>query len=308
MVWNIVAGALGVIIITGGLFLRRLLGELKAQRLQLTEQRQQITGIERQLRRQRAHVTFLRQLLADNGEHDDEDGTPPQAAVVNGHEPDLPPNGPEPVRRKRHLGLYIGGAAAALAAFSGVVGEIARAHRGQLVGAVTGAAVTATTVSMVVIQPWSHEAQDSGFEFPHLSIPKVSIPPTYVPPDTLPPEPPPERRQPVPSATASSGSPTPSAGTPSASASPAPAGSLVPATDTSPPAATPTPSGQPSDDAGDSDGAAPPGPDPGTGGGTSPPPTASTAPEDPPTAADGLVCVDVTVPPLVDVDACLIEG
>ncbi|MGP4085423.1 hypothetical protein ACTWQJ_12570, partial [Streptomyces sp. KR55] len=111
MAWVIVAVALGVITINGGLFLRRLLGEL-------AEVRRQITGIERQVRAQRAHVKALRQLLAEEGEEDSEGdgGPPPQAAVVNGHEPGPqpgavaephPPDRPEPVRRKKHLGLYL---------------------------------------------------------------------------------------------------------------------------------------------------------------------------------------------------------
>ncbi|SMF86040.1 hypothetical protein, partial [Streptomyces sp. Amel2xC10] len=117
MTWVIVAGALGVTIITGGLFLRRLLGELKAMRHQIAEQGRQITGIDRQVRRQRAHVTVLRQLLEDDGEN----GPPPQAIAVNGDKPPAPADaGGEPVRRKKHLGLYLGGAIAALATIATV--------------------------------------------------------------------------------------------------------------------------------------------------------------------------------------------
>ncbi|MGW6292422.1 hypothetical protein [Streptomyces sp. NPDC055058] len=297
----IVAGALGVIVITGGLFLRRLLGELKALRGQLTELRRQITGIEGQLRRQRAHVNFLRQLLADNGDTNDTDsGLPPQAAAVNGHEP--PPTGPAPVRRKRHLGLYIGGAAAALAAFSGVVGDLARQHRGQVVGALAGSAVTAATVSLVVIQPWSTDTGYEGYEAPPIA-PTVSIPPAPMPPLTRPPGPPPE-----PSPTTSPptsdppGSPSPSAPRPSDSAPPTPAVTTVPVGNTLSPPDPPSGTAEPS---GAAD-AAPSRPAPGASDGTPSRPPTST-PSVAPSTTPG-VCVDVAVPPLLNAGTCLLSG
>lgn len=146
----IVAGVLGVITICGGLFLRRLLGEL-------AELRRQITRFDRQMRAQRARETFLRQLIA-YGDSEDGDRPPEEAAVVNGHDhAAVPPPLEEhaPVRRKKHLGLYIGGGGT-LAALTTAARQAARAHSGQVIGALTGAAVTAATVTVVTVQPWEH--------------------------------------------------------------------------------------------------------------------------------------------------------
>lgn len=198
----IVAGVLGVILITGGLFLRRLLG-------QLAELRRQITGIDREMRAQRAQVTVLRHLLADE---EDVDGPPGQAAVVNGGPP-VTPTGPDPVRRKGHLGLHLGGVtAAALATISTVAREALRDHRAQLVAVVTGAAVTATTLTMVTVQPW----RDGAAELPPSSVPTAASP-SYEPP--MPPGPEPTDRAP-------GSGPPPTAPEPSPSATTRPRGSL----------------------------------------------------------------------------------
>ncbi len=273
----IVAAALGVILITGGLFLRRLLGEL-------AELRRQITGIDRQMRAQRAHVTFLRQLLTED-EDDGDDGQPGEAAVVNGGlEPPGPPppsHGPEPVRRKRHLGLYIGGAVAALATISTAARGAVRDHRGQLIGAVTGAAVTATTVTMVTVQPGTSDHDQS---WPP-SAPTASDPPTSAPSGPVPPRPtgsPPASAaspSPTPSGTASS-SPT-AEGAPSASphrSFPAPLVPIrgdMPIPETSPASPDDSSGGAtPSEDTGSGPPVAPPSPS-----GT--PPAESPSPDDP---------------------------
>jgi len=158
MTWVIVTGALGGVTVTGGLFLRRLLGELAYLRSQLTETGRQITGIDRQMRAQRARVNFIRQLIIE-GTIDDEQ-LPPETAVVNGDPATEAgePHGdrPEPVRRKRHLGLYIGGAVAAVGTFSTAARLTARVHRGAVAGATAAAAITAATVSMVTVEPWTH--------------------------------------------------------------------------------------------------------------------------------------------------------
>jgi len=185
MVFVIVAGALGVSIITGGLFLRRLLGEI-------AELRRQITGIDRQMRAQRAHVTFLRQLLTED---DAGDGPPSEAAVVNGNAD--PPNfayslpGPEPVRRKRHLGLYLGGAVAAIATVSSVARDALHGHRVQIISALVGAAATATTVTVVSVQPWTDNRSDWPTSAPAVSAPSPR-------PPTSPPPPPPSGGPPSP--------------------------------------------------------------------------------------------------------------
>ncbi|MFI0576206.1 hypothetical protein [Streptomyces tendae] len=313
MTWLIVAGALGAISITGGLFLRRLLGELVALRGQLTELRRQITGIDRQLRAQRAHVNILRQLLAEDGDTTDGSSPPPQAAVANGNDP-AAGHGPEirpPARRKRHLGLYLGGVAAALAAISGVVREIATAHRAQIVGAVTGAAMTAATVTVVTVQPWT---DDAGHK-PPAAAPPASSPPTTAPPETDPPQlpasmPPAPGASPpttAPETPGASPSPSPSWGNPSTGPRPwftgvpiVPAGAESPASHTS--AAAP-------DDASHAAGSTPP------DGSPEPSPEPSKQPEEPPiepppvTAepAESGPCLDLSVPPLLDTDTCLLD-
>lgn len=252
MAMRFVAGALGVIIITGGLFLRRLLGELADQRDQLAELRRQITGIDRQMRAQRAQVTVLRQLLTDDG---NDEHPPGQAAVVNG---DLPPayspTGAEPVRRKQHLGLYLGGAVAAIATVSTAARGALREYRGQFIGAMTGAAVTATTVTMVTVQPWSSQSSPPPF-----SSPTAAGSPTSSPPGLSLPMPP--------GATSPPTSSPPRAGTSATSSPPATADlstllpsfapSLVAAGEASPVAETSLPSTGGSDDSGTGQGVAP---------------------------------------------------
>ncbi|MEU7403863.1 DUF948 domain-containing protein [Streptomyces sp. NPDC044948] len=310
MTWLIVAGALGAIIITGGLFLRRLLGELAEQRGQLTEMGRQITGIDRETRALRAHVKVLRQMLADDGDTDDS-STPPQAVAVNGNDPATHPGGAHPIRRKRHLGLYLGGVAAALVTISGAAREVAAAHRAQVVGAVTGAAVTAATVTVVTVQPWT----DGTHYDPPVAGPSVAAPPSLSPPGTGSPRPPGSAPPPppaAPSATAPdpSGSPSPSASeSATASARPrftgrpvVPAGDKPPLSDASPI----VPDGALDDTSNGSGGT----PSTGSPGPSTEPPQ---PPVDPPTKpppvpeeeASSGICLELSLAPLVDADACL---
>lgn len=157
MAMVIFASALGVIIITEGLFLRRLLGDI-------AELRRQITGIDRQMRAQRAHVTALRQLLAEPDEE------LPREVAVSGGPAHLPPPRPDPVRRKKHLGLHLGGFAL-VAAVGAAAREALHTHRGQLASAITGAAVTSTTVTALTITPWVDTADHIG---PQPPVPAVS--------------------------------------------------------------------------------------------------------------------------------------
>lgn len=310
MTWLIVAGALGAISITGGLFLRRLLGELVALRGQLTELRRQITGIDRQLRAQRAHVNILRQLLAEDGDTDTGGSSPPpQAAVVNGNDP-AAGHGPEvrpPARRKRHLGLYLGGVAAALAAISGVVREIATAHRAQIVGAVTGAAMTAATVTVVTVQPWT----DGIPQPPPAAAPSVSAPSTLAQHGTAPPQhptdtPPPRDASPTtatPDATGST-SPSPTWGAPPPGTGREPTDvPIVPAVDRSPTggASAEAVDGAMDDTGGESD-SPPPEEGPAPSPELSQPPV--DPPAEPPAVPEGPVEPELSVPPLLDVDGC----
>ncbi|MFJ4735207.1 hypothetical protein ACIP6V_23535 [Streptomyces sp. NPDC088770] len=309
----IVAGALGVILITGGLFLQRLLGNLAQLRRQVAECRRQISEIDRQMRAQRAHMTILRQLLADEGS----DGEPPsQPAVVNGHDTStLPephqPMGPQPVRRKRHLWLYLGGAAAALTAAGTATIELGRAQRAQFLGTmVAAAAVTAATVTFSV-QPWTADSADE----PPAAAPTVIAPPTDTPLSSYLPQPP-AVAPPAPSESPQTALSEPSDG-PSASAD---ADSLTPGPDL---AVTVLPV----DDEVPADEAAPP------GGGhaeeadataPAPPPTGRpgpAAPEEhipevppslPPTSgmdtARPELCLHLKVPPLTSTGTCLLNG
>lgn len=169
----IVVGALGVITITGGLFLRRLLG-------QLAELRRQITGIDRQMRAQRAHVTCLRQLITEDEDADHANGPQAEIAVANGglevsgDSATLPPPGQEPIRRKRHLGLYIGGAVSAAATIATAARGALRAHRNQFIGTLTAAAVPAATVTMFVAQPWSDGADQQPPPSSSTAIPSAT--------------------------------------------------------------------------------------------------------------------------------------
>lgn len=165
----IVVGALGVIIsITEGLFLRRLLG-------QLAELRRQITGIDRQMRAQRARVTFLRQLITDGQNEDkNEDGPTAHSEVVTRSPEETPDlalqsaHGPEPVRRKKHLGLYPGGAAAVTIVAPPAPGS-PRTHRSQIACAITGSAIAAAAATMATVPPWVDDADHTTPPTPAVS-------------------------------------------------------------------------------------------------------------------------------------------
>lgn len=168
----IVAGALGVIT-CGGLFLRRLLGEL-------AEMRRQITRLERQMRAQRARERFLRQLIAMR-EDEEEDGEAVfEAACVNMRRmsTNCADEGPRPVRRKRHLGLYRGGAVVTAAAtITTAARHAARACGNQFISAAAGAAVTAATITMVTLPPWTDESDHGAPSSTPTAVPASS----YIP-------------------------------------------------------------------------------------------------------------------------------
>lgn len=317
MVWFIAAGVLGVAIsVTGGLYLRRLLGEI-------TELRRQITGIDREMRAQRARVKFLRHLIDNDGRDEGatDDRPPDEAAVANGgiehppHAASEPGAGPGPVRRKKHLGLYLGGAVAALGTIAEAARSAIREHQGQVLGAITGAAVTATTVTVVTVQPWTTESRykppssaPTADRSPTLWLP----PPTVTPPQpTAPGEPPTASPSPSPSEAEPSAdtsvSPTPSG---TGSPSPTATSSVAPIGEESPPAqpepSVPSGSGPPGggSPSGEPDGDSPPPDDP-----APPTPTGSPPPAAPSSAApaDALLCLGVALPPRLDADPCLLS-
>ncbi|MCX3059615.1 hypothetical protein [Streptomyces beihaiensis] len=162
MILAIVASVLGGIMICGGLFLRRLLGEI-------AELRRQITRCDRQMRAQRARENFLRQLLAQDEDDDRHGDDPlPQRAVANGYAPITEPQAEvaRPVRRKGHLGLHIGGIAAALTSVTTIVRQALRLHTAQATTAVAGVAVTSATAALITMQPWSAEDSEAPASAP----------------------------------------------------------------------------------------------------------------------------------------------
>lgn len=302
MAYVIVAGVLGVIgLICGGLFLRRLLGEI-------TELRRQITRVDRQMRAQRARESFLRQLLLEGDEeHDGDDGPPMrQAAVANGEdfmaEP-RPPTADRPVRRKRHLGLYIGGAAAALATFSAAAREAVMAHRNRFTAAVTSAGLTAASVTLVTVPPWSSDADHGPPSSAPTVRPTVYLPQYYTRPPAV--SAPPSR------APTRSGSASPSTSVTSA-ASPSATSTTVTVDTESPPLDA---DGIPGDTAPGSGvssllpGAPGGGPTaPAQLPGQSPPSSASPSGEPPTVQAQADTCVDAVVAPVLASNLCLPSG
>ncbi|MET9158227.1 hypothetical protein ABZX56_10905 [Streptomyces parvulus] len=214
---------------------------------------------------------------------------------------------PEPDRRKRHLGLYIGGAAAAVVTVKAAVREMVTHHRMQFAGALAGAAATAATVTMVTVQPWTH---DSGYEAPRAE-PRSSAPPTHGPPGPGPSRPPGTRHPssiapPTEGPPGTSGSAPPSAVLPqrAGTAPPLLAAPIGPAEDGD---SEPGGGGDTADDVSDEDADAPPTQSPGPTPAPSKP--ATDPPANPPPAGEpsrsGL-CLDLSLPPLLEADTCLL--
>jgi hypothetical protein len=220
MVWIILAAGLGANFIVVTLLFRRLRGDLNRQL--------------RDIRAERNSEWILHALKDVPEEYEQ------AAQAANGGGFELPPVALRPVRRKKHLGLYLGGGLAALGVMLGQgVREAWRAYRGHLVGTVAGATAAATTtVTLMTVTPW----QDDASRHPPPSIPTaaptVIVPTTHTQPLPSGPipstAPPPATSTPGPSTSAS---PTPSA---SATTSPTPTPSLVPIAEGSRPTATPS--------------------------------------------------------------------
>lgn len=245
MIWIVLAAGLGVAnFIAVVLLFRRLRRDLNRQL--------------RDMRAERNSELILHALQA----------VPDQQAVqaANGTgEPELPPLGPQPVRRKKHLGLFIGGAVAAMVTALGAGLRAAwDTRRGQVVGTAVGvAAVAATTVFLLAYEPW-----EDGGSGPPSSAPTAS-PPWVGPPD--PTQPPPSERAPTSPAPAPSGSrdsTTPTTPTPK------PTEPRSTTTEEQPESGTPAP--QPSASSSE------PEPPPPPGNGTPADPTPTVTPEPPP--------------------------
>lgn len=286
MSWIVLAAGLGANFIAVALLFRRLRRDLGRQL--------------RDMRAERNSELILHALRA----------VPEQQAVqaANGTgEPELPSLGPQPVRRKRHLGLFIGGAVAALVA---ALGPGLRAawdtRRGQVVGTAVGvAAVAATTVFLLAYEPW-----EGGGSGPPSSAP-TAAPPWVGPPD--PTQPPPSERAPTSRTPAPSGAPdstTPTTPTPK------PTELRSTATEEQPESAAAQP--QPSASSSESEPSPPP---PGSGTPADPAPTVTpepppaepqpgTPPPRPPAGAPvaPVPCLSLAVAWLVDVGVCLGGG
>jgi hypothetical protein len=292
MSWIVLAAGLGVAnFIAVALLFRRLRGDLNRQL--------------RDMRAERNSELILHALRAVPEEQEQ------AAQVANGSgEIEPSPGGPQPVRRKRHLGLFIGGGIAALVVtLSQVLREAWQTRRGQMVGTAVGvAAAAATTVALLAYQPW----EDGDGHSPPSSAP-TAVPPAPLPPGYT--QPPPN--SPQPSGATPSVSPTPSrsgpapddSATPGESAStrpPATTSQQVPSVESSGrPAAPPPPPRQPPPD----DEPPPVGEPPSTA--PEPPPATPTTPpsgKQPPPPHAPTHCPGLVIAPVLSVGLCLLGG
>ncbi|MCI3271442.1 hypothetical protein [Streptomyces cylindrosporus] len=193
---------------------------------------------------------------------------------------------PQPVRRKRHLGLYIGGLSGIAAAVTDTTRHAWRTHRPQLIASAAAATlVVATAIVLIIVERQADDEQQ-----PPSSAPTVTYTVTRSTSSTPAPAHPPVAS---PSATAG----------PSASASPTtfpPAGALPTSNGgaSGPPLET---EHQPPGTA--SSGDAEPSPPPSS----APPPSNSATPSSPPSTSPAL-CLRLAVLPLLNLAVCLAGG
>ncbi|SDM47771.1 hypothetical protein SAMN04487981_101651 [Streptomyces sp. cf386] len=218
----------------------------------------------------------------------------PAVRAANGAASKPPPAGPQPVRRKRHLGLYIGGLAAAMVALGGTVRNALQTPRGQWTAAAVGAAAVATAITLLIATQWPADKRG-----PRSSAPTATVTVSVAPPST-----------PAPSAT---GSPPATNGPPAAVSPMAPAsdsaasttaGSASWATADGGMSSVPiTPAGSAS-----SGGSAEPSPPTGR---PSPAPSTPEPPVDPtpsPSPGRSGLCLALALWPVLDLAACLAGG
>jgi len=269
MIWIILAAGLGANLMAVALLFRRLRRDLN-----------------RQLRDMRAERNSEWILHALKEEAPERGQRAVRAVNGSGLEPVYPP----PVRRKKHLGLYIGGAVAALVVtLDEGLHEVWRSYRTQLAVAVIGAAAT-TTVTLLPVTPGRGDA------VPRPPASTMTAPPADIaPPGAVGPAPPPTAGGMQPIAghgmTAPAG-PTAAPSLMSIADEPAPAAKPSHLEPTTPlisasPLATPALPEQP----------------PPTEEQPSPDATADLSP----TSATGL-CVDLSAVPILSAEACLAGG
>lgn len=197
---------------------------------------------------------------------------------------------PQPVRRKRHLGLYIGGLSGIAATATEATRHAWREHRGQLVvGAAATALVAATAVTLIVV-----ERQSDPETRPPTSAPEVTATVTRAASSA-------PSNAALPRVTGEPGSVSPTAQPPVGElrtsvedASGAPIGS-----EPSPAPSGTSPTGGSSESGPTGDGAPPP------SSSASAPPASSDppAPSDPPA-----LCLGLALLPVLDLTACLSGG
>ncbi len=181
------------------------------------------------------------------------------AQAANGYPYGPPPSDPQPVRRKRHLGLYLGGGlVAAAAALAEATRQAWDSNRGQLVAVAGATAIAVATAVMLIVTQWPTRNGAAPPPSAPTATATVTRTPSPTPPSTNPSTTPGPTVSPGPSASGPSGL-TPG---PAGSASGAPIGNRTPA----PPSTA------------SSGGSADPGP---PGGGTASPTALPTPPPDP---------------------------
>lgn len=167
MIWIVLAAGLGVAnFIIVALLFRRLRNNLNRQLTSMRAER---------------NSEWILSALIEAGAPDERESTA-QAVNGNGFEP--PPAG-QPVRRKRHLGLFLGGGLAALfAAVQEAFSDARKTRRGQLAASAVGLTAAATATALLVAAPW-HHSQRTPSSAPTVTITatgQASTPPPVPPP------------------------------------------------------------------------------------------------------------------------------
>jgi len=286
-----------LIILAAGLGLQFIVVVLLFRRLRRNLSRQL-----RDMRAERNSEKILRALQEAPVQH-------PAMQAANWFGPNPEPVGdPQPVRRKKHLGLYLGGGLAAMSVtVSQVMRETWKSHPVQLVGAVAGAAAAAATVAaLLTYTPWRDDSRPPSSA--PTAAPSINPPPEDLQPPSIRPSETPSRSPSVsPSASPPGTVPDSPALNPSGPASTAgPSGSTIGGQESAEPGPRP-PSSTPPEGA-----TAGPGPS----GDDTPPPPGTTPPLPPPVppavpvptqSPDG-PCVGVTAVAVAGVVACLLGG
>ncbi|MFF4548655.1 hypothetical protein ACFY1J_31220 [Streptomyces sp. NPDC001406] len=178
MIEFILAVALGVLTIVMVLLFRRI-SSIAGRQARFDDAIRQLTDVHVELYRE---LTILRRRSSGAARPDTHLSEKP--AVVGGDHPGKEPEpGDRPVRVKKHLRLYKGGAIAVVLALPGLLREALREHRGYVVSTAIGAtAAGAATATLLVITPWYADADHR----PPSSAPTTAPTATVTPPPNPP--------------------------------------------------------------------------------------------------------------------------